>query len=616
MAIEGAGPVRSTLDHVVDKLNQMNKDQTALQEEAVLYSQELQDYIQKEGHNMSNAQLQSTNELILALQEGRLEDLEEHREELLRNRADAKRDEQRNDTLKDQFKQLKKQYKLLERAFSDKDGFSFIGLIIRTAIVGFVIGVVQGFIAPYVNALKAVGSGISNVAKQAYVFFKFDKLFNAIRIGFDNFKLRFTEFFKNSRLFQFFKGVDKKSFGSRVFNQLKLTVKDFITFSKNIVNFVRAFGLAFIGLFTGAPLAFQRLAEARLAFSPKGVFFQILGGIVNFIKKPFVAAINYIKGVGNSIALAFANFGNRIAGLFTTSGKSSIFTTALQRLKDIFSKTGPLSQFFNFFRGIQSAFIAVGQAVGRFLWPLLALIGFFKGFKEGYGIEEDTFNNFLRTYVTILKNIFRLLIGEFADFLKQLLGFVLDIFTLGNFDFRKRFKSFSFADFFDNIYDAVLERMLSFFNDIRDKVSDISFAGLIKNLGVFLYATFQKIMAFPKAVAAGAGNALLNLFSPVKAFNEAFQKTMADEDARISAIEEGLYERRDGRVGMGEDGDYIKGLSEEGNMLKMRAMYDDGAPISNQEMLSLMMGGDTVFIQPPEEKSGFSRFLSNINPFD
>ena len=108
MALTGDGPVKSTLDHVVDKLNQMNQDQTALQEEAVLYSNELQDYIQNEGHNMSNAQLQSTNELILALREGRLEDLEEHREELLRNRADAKRDEERNDTLIDQFKQLKK----------------------------------------------------------------------------------------------------------------------------------------------------------------------------------------------------------------------------------------------------------------------------------------------------------------------------------------------------------------------------------------------------------------------------------------------------------------------------------------------------------------------------
>ena len=616
MAIEGAGPVRSTLDHVVEKLNQMNKDQTALQEEAVLYSQELQDYIQKEGHNMSNAQLQSTNELILALQEGRLEDLEEHREELLRNRAEAKRDEERNDTLKDQFKQLKKQYKLLERAFSEKDGMSFIGLIIRTAIVGFIIGVWQGFTKPYIDGLKALGMGVSRIANNAMRFLQFDKLFAAIKLSFANFKIQFANFFKNSRLFQFFRSVDKNSLPSRIFNQLKLGVKDFITFSKNILNFVKALGFAFLGLFTGAPLAFQRLAEAKIAFSPKGKIFQFLGAVVNFIKAPFVAAINYIKGVGNSIALAFANFGNRIAGFFTTSGKSNIFTTALDRIKELFAKQGPLSRFFGFFSRIQGLFIGIGQIVGKLLWPILALIGFVRGFKEGYGIEEDSFNNFLRTYVTVIKNIFRILIGEFADFLKQLVGFVLDIFTLGNFDFRKRFKSFSFADFFDNIYDTVLERMLTFFNDIRDKVSDISFAGLIKNLGVFLYATFQKIMAFPKAVAAGAGAALMNIFSPVKAFNEAFQQTMANEDARISAIEEGLYERRDGRVGMGEDGDYIKGLSEEGERLKMRAMYDDGAPISNQEMLSLMMGGDTVFIQPPEEKSGFSRFLSNINPFD
>ena len=133
--LTSTGPVKSTLDHVVDKLNEMNKDQTALQQEAVLYSNELQEYIQNEGHNLSNAQLQSTNELILALREGRLEDLEEHREELLRNRAEARRDEERNDTLLDQFKQLKKQYKLLQDAFKGKDGMSFIGLIFRTALV-------------------------------------------------------------------------------------------------------------------------------------------------------------------------------------------------------------------------------------------------------------------------------------------------------------------------------------------------------------------------------------------------------------------------------------------------------------------------------------------------
>ena len=124
-------------------------------------------------------------------------------------------------------------------------------------------------------------------------------------------------------------------------------------------------------------------------------------------------------------------------------------------------------------------------------------------------------------------------------------------------------------------------------------------------------------MAFPKAVADGAAAAVMNLFSdPLGAFNEAFQARMSNENARISAIEEALYETRDGRVGMGEDGDYIKGLSEEGEKLKMRAMYDDGAPISQEAMMSLMMGGDTVFIQPPEEKRGIARFLSNINPFD
>ena len=149
-----------------------------------------------------------------------------------------------------------------------------------------------------------------------------------------------------------------------------------------------------------------------------------------------------------------------------------------------------------------------------------------------------------------------------------------------------------------------------------EAVSDIGIGGLLKNVGVFLYTTFQKIMAFPKAVGAGALAAIKNLFnSPVQAFNEAFQAKMANENARITAIQEGLYETADGRKA---DGEYIKGLSEEGDFLKQKAMYDDQAPgaLSQTEMLSLAMGGDTVFIQPPEEKSGFSRFLSNINPFD
>lgn len=616
MAIEGTGPVRSTLDHVVEKLQQMNKDQTALQEEAVLYSQELQDYISKEGHNMSTAQLQSTNELILALQEGRLEDLEEHREELLRNRAEAKRDEERNETLKDQFKQLKKQYKLLERAFSEKDGMSFIGLIIRTALVGFVFGVVQGFIKPYVAALKAIGGGIAGVAKNAFVFFKFDKLFAAIKTGFANFRIQFVEFFKNSRLVKFFQG--KGAGGgmiSKIINFFKLTFKDLFTLGKNLANFLMALRFAFFGLFIEAPLMFKRLAEAKIAFSPKSPIFKFLGNLINFIKKPFVAVITKIKNAFTGISFGLAAFADKIAGFFTSSGKSTIFQQAVNRIKELFAKQGPLSRFFGFFSRIQGLFVGIGQVVGKLLWPVLFLFGFIKGFMSDIKKEEDMANKLIRGFIGGIRDAFRILIGSFLDFIKQALGFLIDLIP-GVDGVREKFKQFSFADFFDNLYNMFANGIINMLNKVRDTISDIGIGGLLKNVGVFLYTTFQKILAFPKAVGAGALAAIKNLFSsPVQAFNEAFQAKMANENARISAIQEGLYETADGRKA---DGEYIKGLSEEGDFLKQKAMFEDQAPgaLSQTEMLSLAMGGDTVFIQPPEEKSGFGRLFSNLNPFD
>ena len=131
------GPVKSTLDSVVDKLQQMNEDQSAIQKESMIYANELQDYVQNEGHAMSNAQLVSMQELILALKEGRLDDIEATKEELIRQRAEERRDEERNDTLNDTFKQLKKQYKLLQDQFQDKDGLTIIGLIIELQLLDY-----------------------------------------------------------------------------------------------------------------------------------------------------------------------------------------------------------------------------------------------------------------------------------------------------------------------------------------------------------------------------------------------------------------------------------------------------------------------------------------------
>ena len=605
MALTGDGPVKSTLDHVVDKLNQMNQDQTALQEEAVLYSNELQEYIQNEGHNMSNAQLQSTNELILALREGRLEDLEEHREELLRNRADAKRDEERNDTLLDQFKQLKKQYKLLQDAFKGKDGMSIIGLIFRTALVGFVIGLVQGFIKPYVDALKAIGGGISNVAKKAFTFFKFDKLFGAIRTGFANFRIAFVDFFKNSRLAKFFQGRQSGGMLDKTIRFFKLTFKDLLTFGKNIFNFVKALGLAFVGLFTGAPTAFKALADAKLAFSPKSPIFKFLGSLVNFIKKPFVLVIDKVKSAFTGISFALAGIADKVGGLFSSSGKTNIFTKAVERIKDLFSKQGPLSRFFGFFSQIQGVFRGIGQVVGKLLWPVLFLFGFIKGFMSDMKKEEDMANKIIRGFIGGIRDAFRILIGSFLDFIKQALGFLIDLIP-GVDGIREKFAKFSFADFFDKLYNMFADGIINMLNKVRDTIADIGIGGLVKNIGISLMQMFMKITAFPKAVAAGAVGALKNLFSPVEGFTKAFNAKMANESAKIEAMES-LKAKADGRT---NDGGYIKGLSEEGDRLKMQALGQDGAPISNEMYQQSIQGGDTVIIQQ-EEPSLFGRLFGN-----
>ena len=54
--------------------------------------------------------------------------------------------------------------------------------------------------------------------------------------------------------------------------------------------------------------------------------------------------------------------------------------------------------------------------------------------------------------------------------------------------------------------------------------------------------------------------ALKNLFSPVEGFTKAFNAKMANESAKIEAMES-LKAKADGRT---NDGGYIKGLSEEG----------------------------------------------------
>jgi ABC-type multidrug transport system fused ATPase/permease subunit len=592
-----SGPGSTPFDDLVDSVKKMNSDQNAIAKEAAVYSKELQEHLEKDSMNMSQSQIDAMQDLIMTLKEGRLDDLENDKEQLLRDRMEARRDDERNDSLLDIFKQLKMQFKLLQDAFKGKDGMSIIGLIFRTALVGFVIGLVQGFIKPYMVGIKAISGAVSNVASKAYKFFAFDKLFNAIKLGFTNFRVGFVDLFKNSRLAKFFQGVSKDSLGARFFNQVKLAFKDFGTFGKNIINFVKALGFAFIGLFTGAPTAFKRLADAKLAFSPKGFVFRVLGGLVNFVKKPFTLIINKVRGAFTGLSFALAGIADKIGGLFSQGGKTTIFTKAANRIKDLFAKQGPLSRFFGFFTKIQGVFRGIGQVVGKLLWPLFALIGFIKGATTEAKKEKDTANKIIAGFIGGIGGVFRILIGEFADFLKQALGFLIDLIP-GVDGVREKFAQFSFADFFDKIFDAYKNAVLGLLNTIRDSIADIGVGGLIKNIMLSLMSIFMKIAAFPKAIAAGALSAIAAAMpggeSPKEAFSRKFNEVMSKGQAAADAFE-AMKEKRDGRD---SDGNIIKALSDEGKMLAMEAKrekYPAGPP-TQQLSYQNVTGGATVIV--------------------
>lgn len=583
------GPVKSTLDSVVDKLQQMNEDQTALQKESITYANELQDYVQNEGHQLTNQQIITMQEMILALREGRLDDIEASREELVRQRAEDKRDEKRNDFLKDNLKQLKKQYKLLLKMFKE-DKSTILGLIFRTAVVGLFIGMVQGFLSPYVTAIKKVGNTVKNIGKDFARVMRFPEIFAAMKQGITNLKTNIINFFKNTRLAQFFTG--KGGILADVIKEVKMQFKDISQIIRNMFFNLKQVGRAFIGLFTGAPAAFAGLKDMKFAIDSNSKLFAMIGVGLNALKQPIINFGNKVKGF-------FVNVVNKLGGVLDDALKffggvdGTKFKNAGTRIRQFFSAQGPLSMFFSFFQKLQTIFIQLGRVIGsKLLFPIFGIIGGIQGFFEDTSKEMEKGERVIRGYVGFIRGAFRILIGEFLDFLKQALGFIIDLIP-GVDGMRERFGEFSFADFFDNLYFAFADFLTHNINLIRDSLADISFGGLLKNMALSLVGVLARIADFPVAIAKGAIAALTTRFRAgpqerMEAFSQAYKEHM---EGGMSGYIESLKTQIDGLDSEGNEIDY---LSDEFNMLKRGTdnFGRGGLDLSS----SSVTGGDTFNI--------------------
>ena len=550
-------PNSSTLDDVVESLKSFNQNQTSLQEEALIYAEDLNKKLLRDGPKMDKAQIAATEKLIATLESGKLDELEAQKEQLLRSRNDDKLAEERNDFLSDSFKQLKKQFKMVAQGFDEINnrkgplGFLF-SLAIRSAVFGLATGIIIGFLEPWKKAGEVIIKAFRSFGSRVFANkFLVRNIIDPLRYQFKLFTFRIKEIF----------GLTGRGGGfARFVSQTKLFLKDIASIGKMLFGNVIKVLTAITGLFTGRVGAFQGLFNMNFKPKVQSKFFQAIGSFFEMVAKPFrlFAAkaerakrglISMINGIGNSL-----------------TGAQSAFSNIGTRLSQLFSKQN-FKLFFEFFNRIKGAFRAVGMVLGRVLYPILALIGGIRGGMEAFGKESDKLNNIIATYFGVIKGAFRLVFGEFIEFLVEGIGFLIDLIP-GVDGVRDYFKSLNIADFFDSLFDGYRDLIINALNIIRDKVADIGVGGIIKNIMASLLGIFMKIAAFPSAIALAAlsamGAAMPGGESPGEAFKRKFKQVMETMDSSVDKFKV----QADGRDA---DGNLINALSEEGQRLRTQA---------------------------------------------
>ena len=584
-------------DGLIDKLGEMNTDQNQMAKEAAVYSKELQDHLENDSMNMSQSQVDAMQDLILTLKEGRLDELEADKEQLLRNRMERKRSEERNDSLIDIFKQLKLQFKLLRLQFKDKKGFSIMGLLFRTALVSFFIGVFKGFFTPYVNIGKAIIKGAGKMAKTLGL----PVLFNNIKNVFKLFGARVAKIFKFS----------PKTGGGGLFMKAAKGILNFAKDAgkivlgtvKNVGNFIKGM----TGFLFGRKSMFMGFAKIDTQIKASGLFGTAVNKLVSMILKPFRMLGQLPVSIGKVFASGIDKAANSVKGAgakFANIGtKAFTFFRNLPILKTIFSALDK-------FKGVFQRF---GMVFGQLLRPILGLIGFVTGFIDGFKSQDDFFNKIIAGLFDGIKGAFRMLVGSLLDFfIITIPAAILGLF--GFDDAKAKMKTFSFADFFDGIFDSIKNFFLGFFNTLRDQIQDIGIGGIIKNIMLSLLSVFMKIAAFPKAIAMGALSAIAAAMpggeSPGEAFSRKFNEVMTKGQATVDK----LKSKSDG---LSEDGSIIDALSKEGQELQVargRERYPAGPPTQNLSYQNVT-GGTTVVVNEGIMSSDIGSIALPINQY-
>lgn len=536
-----------TLLDVVNELKELNQA-TQVAQDSATYTQDLRDYVTSQGDNLSSRQLTAINDLISAIQDGELDQMEADKERIARN-------EERNDLLESIAKYTSLSLDQLKAEFGDKDRGMIMTMLINAAIRGAIIGVMKGIMDSY----KFLGKGFVAVGKGIGKFLRLDKFYKAISTSVSTAMKSAVANIKG-----IFGGGGKPGMMSKMIASVRSGItrmmpflKDLFKLTKTIATNVKAITVGVGGFFAGAMGSLKALT--KLNFTP------------TMISKPFIAAS---KLMGRFFA-PLKDFTQLFANVFkpmiknlnaagkTTKSSAKGIQTLGTTIVNFFKALKPVKTAFGVLGKVAQAFSGIGRVFGRLFLPITIIMGIFDGLK-GATKEMDKyadagfFSKLFAGTMGFLSGVIQGLIGIPLDLLKSLVGWIAG--KLGFEGVQEFLSNFSFAESIGQLFSAIIGGVLGFVQKIKDTIADIGIMGMVKNLALDLLKIFKKIALFPTAVAAGAVMGLEAAWpggdTPGEAFMKGFNKVFTMGDAKIDAMKvQG--------DGMTESGEEIKTTSEE-----------------------------------------------------
>ena len=573
-------PREKSLTDVVDELRTLNQQQEYIQE-SVAYTQELTEYIEREGHNLEASQLAALEDLILTLKEGRLDDLEAEQEQILRDRIEAKKDDERNDLLEKISKFTGISMDILKDEFAGKDRSLIMAILIRTALIGLFKGFLVGaFLEPF----KLIGKGLVAVSSKIGKFLGLDIFYKNLKIGLQT---------NITKAFDFLKAAfatrpgQPPGFLAKSFMQLKKVFIDIFNILR--VSFGNAIKIlsAVTGFIAGRIGALESLTQLKFKVNVTSAPFKLVARIINFILEP-------IRKLGN---ILFKIFTPAIVGL-NKAGKaiapgSQIVSKLGSNIVRFFSALQPVQKAFTVLRSIGGTFFKIGKVFGRFFYVVSGIWGAVTGFMKGFKRYEDgsLFEKLLGGLSGAFTGIVNILITSLLDLVKDGISWVAN--KLGFENFSNFLDSFSFEEMFTNLINRITDTIVNTFRTIGDLIQDIGVSGIIRNVTLSLLKIMKKIAMFPVAVAAGGAAALGALLPGGKTPQEAFSETFASVLNFGDDLIDGLKAQADG---LNSEGELIDARSEEGIRLRDQRELErgEGPAISQAIYNTQQRAGDVV----------------------